>query len=935
MDSAHWQHVLVEYFTRAAKVLGCDWKKASEPKSEDQAPVIGDQLLSMVGEAVTSGAGLPSQQPLPQQNYSLQWYYEKHLRTDLSIPADGSPNLLNLYLGGMKDPTSAEAYRHKRDEGLATRDELLKRLDERLQAATLGESLNERQRIAVANGLLLPFSTIIGPPGTGKTKTIAALVALATQGRQTVAVVSTNHSAVQNAYEALMNIEGVRDKVALLGNSSEREKSPVPRKDKTAPPYTFHTVKKQDGRERKIEDERKGWESKIEFAEFTADYPIVFCTIHSLKKCFVDGALNRYDLLIMDESSQTDLIAGIVALSCAKRVVLVGDDEQLPPIYDHEALGLIDNGLDNIDDLRKSPWYLNRVDTVRPSGKQSPKKAPRIFYQDQSLLTSCKEVFQADERQDGSATATAPSTEVFLAIHYRCRFEIISFSRDEIYGPKLCLKEARKGIKADDTEKSYAIQVIWYQGDYCERIHPGGKTIRGKDKTSCINNKQIMILEHELGPQIAEHLSNGKTVCVLSPFREQTKRAKEALERIVSKYGLDICVTDGTIDERPEHDTSDTSSRSGTDSRSHFAVASKVVATTVQRAQGQEFDVVYLLPVEDGNWEWPFSQSRRLVNVAVTRAKEQLNVIVSTKMMSPELQEELTERVIPTNYPSNPQDDPTDQWMFVQRLVDYVWQRTSTSPPHVYALQPTSLLSIFDDVPAIEGEFRCKTAKKEAPAICVKRRLNKILGCRFKQDDLEVNGEVHLTDLRLNGESILAEVDKASALGEIDNAAARELKKFISTTTALDFVVSRRGSGEIVLAVEADGGYHRHNPDITEEELQPRRDEHKNTIMHILHATRILHDVVGQISDEVAVGDGKSVDPDVGTGAFVFLRLPSDGRTFGETDKLSAEINRSSGQHPACSKYTLEYLVAKQLKTTWAGPKVTIDTTKTYKSRWD
>ena len=32
----------------------------------------------------------------------------------------------------------------------------------------------------------------------------------------------------------------------------------------------------------------------------------------------------------------------------------------------------------------------------------------------------------------------------------------------------------------------------------------------------------------------------------------------------------------------------------------------QVYTLTVHRSQGQEFDAVYLLPVEDGNWEWPW-----------------------------------------------------------------------------------------------------------------------------------------------------------------------------------------------------------------------------------------------------------------------------------------------------------------------------------------
>jgi very-short-patch-repair endonuclease len=71
------------------------------------------------------------------------------------------------------------------------------------------------------------------------------------------------------------------------------------------------------------------------FERFVADYPVILSTCQSLRKCVGTGYL--LDCLIIDEASQVDLPSALLALSCARRVVVVGDTQQLPHIPDHAA----------------------------------------------------------------------------------------------------------------------------------------------------------------------------------------------------------------------------------------------------------------------------------------------------------------------------------------------------------------------------------------------------------------------------------------------------------------------------------------------------------------------------------------------------------------------------------------------------------------------
>jgi len=81
---------------------------------------------------------------------------------------------------------------------------------------------NISQKEAVNKAFSSSFSVIEGPPGTGKTQTILNIIANAVMNGQSVAVVSSNNSAMKNVYEKLEknDIEFI---AALLGNSQNKK----------------------------------------------------------------------------------------------------------------------------------------------------------------------------------------------------------------------------------------------------------------------------------------------------------------------------------------------------------------------------------------------------------------------------------------------------------------------------------------------------------------------------------------------------------------------------------------------------------------------------------------------------------------------------------------------------------------------------------------
>lgn len=116
--------------------------------------------------------------------------------------------------------------------------------------------------------------------------------------------------------------------------------------------------------------------------EFTHEYPVILSTTYSIK-----GTLSLdyvYDYLIIDEASQVDLTTAVLAFSCARNIVIVGDLNQLP------------NVLSEAD--------IQRSETIW----QTYSLAERYHFSTHSLLSSALETWP-----------TAPVT--LLREHYRCQ----------------------------------------------------------------------------------------------------------------------------------------------------------------------------------------------------------------------------------------------------------------------------------------------------------------------------------------------------------------------------------------------------------------------------------------------------------------------------------------------------------------------------------
>ena len=195
--------------------------------------------------------------------------------------------------------------------------------------------------------------------------------------------------------------------------------------------------------------------------EFIKDYPVVLSTTYSLRTCLSSDIM--YDYIIVDEASQVDLCTGVLALSCAKKAVIVGDLKQLPNVVDTTCAKLTDEVFDNFN-------------------------IPEVYrYKNHCLLSSISQMFKQ-----------IPHT--LLKEHYRSHPKIIEFCNKKFYNNELIILS---DIKSDRPP------LIVY------------KTVAGNHTRNNINQRQIDVIKNEIIPN--ENIcTTDNSLGIVTPYRNQT-----------------------------------------------------------------------------------------------------------------------------------------------------------------------------------------------------------------------------------------------------------------------------------------------------------------------------------------------------------------------------------------------------------------------------
>ena len=215
------------------------------------------------------------------------------------------------------------------------------------------------------------------------------------------------------------------------------------------------------GNRRRFEKSDFRWNSK----EFTCEYPVVLSTTYSIK-----GTLSinhTYDYLIVDEASQVDLATGVLAFSCARNIVIVGDLKQLPNVLTE-------------DDIRTSDsiWQKYSLDER---------------YRFSTLLSSALEIWQ-----------DAPVT--LLREHYRCHPKIINFCNQKFYHGQLI-------VMTKDHDEPDVLTMY--------------RTTAGNHARGHLNQRQIDVIQQEALPRL--HQQNFESIGIITPYRDQVAAIRKQL----------------------------------------------------------------------------------------------------------------------------------------------------------------------------------------------------------------------------------------------------------------------------------------------------------------------------------------------------------------------------------------------------------------------
>lgn len=607
--------------------------------------------------------------------------------------------------------------------------------DEIISCSINSGYLNPSQLRAVKCALSNYITLIQGPPGTGKTEVILNILSCVRQlcpAGTSAAVLSTNNEALQNIHEKIREdmdsnpqLNALYGSIIQLGSLATRAGTYESRPDLHE---IFETVT------------RGRYTSYYMKEDFTDSVPFFTSTIHSVRKLYQDaavGAEKKYDYVIVDECSQAGVMLGLIAMSCGKRVVLIGDVEQLAPVFN-------DN---RADELRRN------FSDINPLYMEESEK---------SFLEVCRTVFGQLE-----------DTSVMLTGHYRCHPSIIGFNNKYVYNGML-EPLARTGTARMLPADKLAIRVVWYEGDYFE-IHkkPDGK------RPEHTNFRQQRILFEEEMPRIIEKLRRDPdySVGIIAPYRSILEYVREELDR--QTYRADL--GEVTLEDDQAGDSAE-------DTAPHFAVL------TIHRSQGKGCNCIIYLSSEDSSYEtrWPWSQQKRMMNVAVSRAKNELCVITSSLWLPVEFQDAHAAHTIAVKKKNAPEEERDN--LFLYKLLDYVYRDCAELDcGEEYGFHKSAITSIFDEVPYYREKYN--TARNtdgflSAPALCMKKALEK----RYPQ--YSVFTEVPLTFIA-------------------PESAPNEQR--------LDFVVC--SGSRVLAAIEVDGAYHR------EDETQLSFDEKKDEIM--------------------------------------------------------------------------------------------------------
>lgn len=222
---------------------------------------------------------------------------------------------------------------------------------------------------------------------------------------------------------------------------------------------------------------------KSDFDSFVRQYPLILSTTNSLRNCVERNSL--LDYLIIDESSQVDLVTAAMALSRAKNVVVVGDLKQISNFPSESAL----LQRDEIEARFQVPQAYN-------------------FYT-QSILSSISDIY-------GSQLA-----RVMLREHYRCHPAIIGFCNKKFYNNELLVMTE---------EESREDPFLVY------RLKEGNHARKLINESGLFSQREISVIKDEVLREARIASTDPEEIGIIAPYRAHVNKTVKSM----GTNGLDV-----------------------------------------------------------------------------------------------------------------------------------------------------------------------------------------------------------------------------------------------------------------------------------------------------------------------------------------------------------------------------------------------------------
>ena len=289
--------------------------------------------------------------------------------------------------------------------------------------------------------------------------------------------------------------------------------------------------------------------------------------------------LNFADLLIVDEAGQTSIEIAAPSFAIAKSAVVVGDEDQIPPVW----------GVSKALDI--SMALKNGVISTIPDFKK---------IEDNGLNTSMSSVMKV-------ASRVCPYNKfeqgLFLSEHRRCYNEIIGYCNDLVYNGHL---EPLRGNGSQDKKRTLDINKYPIIGFY--DISTANSIKSGTSRLNMDEAKEIAswlkLHYNELIAAYSDEIHQNKitkkdVVAIVTPFKEQVRVIKKQLQDTLNSDANNISVG------------------------------------TVHTFQGGERKIIIFSTVYGDNDNCFFiDNNKNLMNVAVSRAKDAFWVFGSNKTIT-------------------------------------------------------------------------------------------------------------------------------------------------------------------------------------------------------------------------------------------------------------------------------------------------------------